>query len=42
MQRRWPAVEKAERLLGWEAQIGVREGIRQTVEWLREEQVAAR
>jgi UDP-glucose 4-epimerase len=33
--RRWPSVEKAERLLGWRAQIGVRDGIRQTVEWLR-------
>jgi UDP-glucose 4-epimerase len=35
VQRRWPSVEKARRLLGWEARIGVREGIRQTVEWLR-------
>ena len=34
--RRWPSVEKAERLLGWRARIGVREGIRQTVEWLRD------
>ena len=34
--RRWPSVEKAERLLGWRARIGVREGIRQTVDWLRE------
>jgi UDP-glucose 4-epimerase len=34
--RRWPDVSKAERLLGWTAQIGVREGIAQTVEWLRE------
>ena len=33
--RRWPSVEKAERLLGWRARIGVRDGIRQTVEWLR-------
>jgi nucleoside-diphosphate-sugar epimerase len=33
--RRWPSVEKAERMLGWKAQIGVREGIRQTVDWLR-------
>jgi UDP-glucose 4-epimerase len=36
VQRRWPSVEKARRLLGWEAQIGVREGIAQTIEWLRE------
>jgi nucleoside-diphosphate-sugar epimerase len=34
--RRWPSVEKAERLLGWRAQIGVEEGIAQTVAWLRE------
>jgi nucleoside-diphosphate-sugar epimerase len=33
--RRWPSVEKARRLLGWEARIGVHEGIRQTAEWLR-------
>jgi nucleoside-diphosphate-sugar epimerase len=36
VQRRWPSVEKAKRMLGWEAQIGVREGVAQTVEWLRE------
>jgi UDP-glucose 4-epimerase len=39
--RRWPSVEKARALLGWEARIGVREGIEQTVAWLREQQVAA-
>jgi UDP-glucose 4-epimerase len=33
--RRWPSVQKAEDLLGWKAQIGVREGIRQTADWLR-------
>jgi nucleoside-diphosphate-sugar epimerase len=36
VQRRWPSSEKAKRVLGWEAQIGVREGIAQTVEWLKE------
>jgi UDP-glucose 4-epimerase len=35
VQRRWPSVEKAERLLGWEARIGPREGIEATAEWLR-------
>ena len=35
VQRRWPSVEKAERVLGWKAQTPVREGIRRTVEWLR-------
>ena len=33
--RRWPDVSKAQRLLGWEAQIGVEDGVRQTVDWLR-------
>ena len=35
VQRRWPSVEKARRLLGWEARIGPREGIEATAEWLR-------
>jgi nucleoside-diphosphate-sugar epimerase len=34
--RRWPSVDKARRLLGWEARIGVHEGIAQTVAWLRQ------
>ena len=34
--RRWPSVEKAERMLGWKAKIGVEEGIAQTVAWLRD------
>ena len=34
VQRRWPSVEKAERLLGWRARIGVREGIEGTAKWL--------
>jgi nucleoside-diphosphate-sugar epimerase len=38
VQRRWPSVEKAERLLGWKAQIDVRDGIRATAEWLREQE----
>jgi UDP-glucose 4-epimerase len=33
--RRWPSVAKARELLGWEAQIGVEEGIAATVRWLR-------
>ena len=37
--RRWPSVDKARDLLGWEAQIPVRDGIAQTVEWLREQLV---
>jgi UDP-glucose 4-epimerase len=40
--RRWPSVEKARRLLGWEARIGVEEGIAATVEWLREQQPVSR
>jgi nucleoside-diphosphate-sugar epimerase len=36
VQRRWPSVEKARKLLGWQARIGVEEGIAATVRWLRE------
>ena len=42
VQRRWPSVEKARELLGWEAQIGLREGISGTVEWLRGHELATR
>jgi UDP-glucose 4-epimerase len=42
VQRRWPSVEKAKRLLGWEARIDLREGIAGTVDWLREQELAAR
>jgi UDP-glucose 4-epimerase len=42
VQRRWPSVEKARRMRGWEAQIGLREGIAGTVEWLREHELATR
>jgi UDP-glucose 4-epimerase len=38
VQRRWPSVEKAERLLGWKARIGVREGLAGTIAWLREQE----
>jgi nucleoside-diphosphate-sugar epimerase len=42
VQRRWPSVEKAERLLGWKARIELRDGIRATAEWLRaQERVSA-
>lgn len=37
--RRWPSVEKAKRLLGWESRIEVTEGIAATVRWLREREV---
>ncbi len=39
VQRRWPSVEKARALLGWEAKVQLREGLAQTVEWLREHAV---
>lgn len=35
VQRRWPSVEKARRLLGWEAKIEVEQGVAATVDWLR-------
>ena len=41
VQRRWPSVEKARRMLGWTARIGVEEGIASTVAWLREGAVRA-
>jgi len=41
VQRRWPSVEKAERLIGWRAQIDVDMGIADTVRWIREQQEVA-
>ena len=32
--RRWPSVEKARRLLGWHAQVDLREGLAETVRWI--------
>ena len=40
VQRRWPSVEKAKQLLGWQAQIDVPEGIAATADWLREQEPA--
>jgi nucleoside-diphosphate-sugar epimerase len=37
VQRRWPSVEKARRLIGWQARVDLREGIAGTVGWLREQ-----
>jgi UDP-glucose 4-epimerase len=34
VQRRWPSVEKARTLLGWEAKVGLTDGIAATVKWL--------
>jgi UDP-glucose 4-epimerase len=42
VRRRWPSVEKARRLLGWEAKLPLREGIAATVGWLRERALAGR
>jgi UDP-glucose 4-epimerase len=41
VQRRWPSVEKARERLGWEAQIDLRQGLADTVSWLRSEPAAA-
>ncbi len=41
VQRRWPSVEKARTVLGWEARIGARDGIAQTAQWLRGHLAAA-
>ncbi len=35
VQRRWPSVEKARRLIGFEAAVDLRDGLAATVEWLR-------
>ena len=35
VQRRWPSVEKARQLLGWEARVDLRDGLADTVAWLR-------
>jgi UDP-glucose 4-epimerase len=40
VQRRWPSVEKARDLLGWEARIDLRDGLAGTVAWLREQDPA--
>ena len=42
VQRRWPSVEKAREVLGWEARISVREGMARTVEWMREQELVGR
>ncbi len=34
--RRWPSVEKARRLLGWEAGTELRDGVARTADWLRD------
>jgi nucleoside-diphosphate-sugar epimerase len=35
VQRRWPSVEKARRVIGWEAQVDLPTGLAGTVDWLR-------
>jgi len=37
VQRRWPSVEKARRVLGWQAQVGLQDGLADTVAWLRDQ-----
>ncbi len=41
VQRRWPSVEKASRLLDWEARVELRAGIAGTVAWIRDQQRVA-
>jgi nucleoside-diphosphate-sugar epimerase len=40
VQRRWPSVEKAREVIGFEARVELDDGLRETVEWLREQRVA--
>jgi UDP-glucose 4-epimerase len=35
VQRRWPSVERARRVLGWEARVKLEDGLAETVAWLR-------
>jgi UDP-glucose 4-epimerase len=42
VHRRWPSVEKARKLLGWQAQVQLEDGIAHTVQWLRERLAAAK
>ena len=41
VQRRWPSVDKARRVLGWEARVDLRDGLADTVAWLRQQRSAA-
>jgi nucleoside-diphosphate-sugar epimerase len=41
VKRRWPSVQKARERLGWEARIDLRDGIADTVRWLRELQAGS-
>jgi UDP-glucose 4-epimerase len=41
VQRRWPSVAKAKGLLDWAARIDLRDGIAETVDWLRGQEVVA-
>ena len=41
VQRRWPSVEKARELIGFEARVPLEDGLRGTVEWLRGQRAAA-
>jgi nucleoside-diphosphate-sugar epimerase len=41
VERRWPSVDKARELLGWEAQVDLRDGLAATVAWLREQDVVS-
>jgi CDP-glucose 4,6-dehydratase len=41
IRHQYLSAEKARRLLDWEAQVDLRDGIAATVEWLREQELAA-
>ena len=41
VQRRWPSVEKARKLLGWQARIELEHGLADTVNWLRAQNARA-
>jgi UDP-glucose 4-epimerase len=39
VQRRWPSVEKARQLLGWQARVELRDGLASTIDWMRTQQL---
>ncbi len=42
VQRRWPSVQKARERLGWEAKVPLRDGLQDTVAWLRAQHAISR
>jgi len=39
IKRRVPAVSKAKRLLGWEPKVKLKEGLKEVINWLKEQKL---